>query len=50
MVRGIKTILSDSFKKHNHFKDSGISPRTLKLAEVNGKKQMMGLCSLQEVK
>ena len=32
MVRGIKTILSDSFKKHNHFKDSGISPRTLKLA------------------
>ena len=50
IVRGIKIILSDSFKKHNHFKDSGISPRTLKLAEVNGKKQMMGLCSLQEVK
>lgn len=50
MADAIKKYLDTQFKKHNHLRDRGISPRTLKLSQIKGEKQLMGLCSLREVK
>lgn len=46
----LRHFMDGSFRKHRHGTlDKIISPRTLKLAVNNQEKQLMGMCSLQEV-
>lgn len=46
-IEALKKYLDDAFRKHRHLElDKRISPRTLKLANVDGNKQMMGLCQI----
>lgn len=46
-IEALKKYLDGSFRKHRHPElDKRISPRTLKLANVDGNRQMMGLCQI----
>lgn len=46
----VRKLMENMFKRGHHGKDTEISPHALKLAEVDGRNYLMGLCYLDEEK
>ncbi|QSQ08592.1 hypothetical protein H0A61_00925 [Koleobacter methoxysyntrophicus] len=42
-----KRILDVNYKNKKHFRDTPLSPRALKVAEYNGRKQIIGICRIE---